>query len=215
MGIIRCVLPDINQAWMIFVLTGYRSQKMIISSFHRKRHFGRLKTTRTFNSVYIMLIKTFSKCPIISDHRFTIQENNVIIFKTPLFVRKDFIVLQNCLFVIIPLLYILKKFCVIDFLLSETHLFRCFLQDFSFCLVEFLKHLFLSILLVQITSLSSLFINGASFPLRIFFLRGACILTIFEKTIVRTKQFLSGLLALLEKSASLTSLRNFSSLKFL
>ena len=137
-GYIQCVLSYISDAWMIFVVIGYRFQRMIINSgFRRKRHFGMLKTT-----------KMFSKYPIISGHLFTIQENDVIIFKTSLIVWKGFIVFQNCWFVVTPLLVISEKCCVIDFFLSETHLSRYFLQDTSFSLVGFLKYLFLSLLLV-------------------------------------------------------------------
>ena len=50
-----------------------------------------------------------------------------LVSRHPLFVRKGFVAYQNCLFVIIPLLVVLEKCCVIDFFLSDTHLFCCFL----------------------------------------------------------------------------------------
>ena len=36
MVVIQCVLSDIKDTWMIFALTGYRSEKVIISRLDRK-----------------------------------------------------------------------------------------------------------------------------------------------------------------------------------
>ena len=148
-GYIQCVLSYISDAWMIFVVIGYRFQRMIINSgFRRKRHFGMLKTTRTFNNVYIMLIKMFSKYPIISGHLFTIQENDVIIFKTSFICWErlhsipKLLVCRNSF-----ISYLGKMLC--DRLSSERNTpISLFLQDISFSLVRFLKYLFLSLLLV-------------------------------------------------------------------
>ena len=68
--------------------------------------------------------------------------------KQPLLVRKGFIVFQNSLFVTIPLLVIVEKYCFIDFFLIKTHLFRCLLYSFSLTSVGFLINLILSLLLV-------------------------------------------------------------------
>ena len=59
------------------------------------------------------------------------------------------------MFVTIPLLVILEKYCFISFFRIETHLLRCLLCSFSLTSEGFLLNLFFSQLLVKIAFLRS------------------------------------------------------------
>ena len=69
--------------------------------------------------------------------------------------------LQNFVSVTTPSLEIFFKYFLIFFLLSDTHLFHCILDFFSFSLVEFLQKLIPNLYLVHIFFLRFLFIKVA------------------------------------------------------
>ena len=146
---------------------------------------------------------------------FSFLSITLLLFNKPLFTRKRLTKLQKLLFVTMLLLLMFWKYSFMHFLLRATHLFLCFLHRFWFSLVKFLKHLFLNLLLVWISFLRFLGIEGAWFPLMNFFCRGARLFTMLMKVLVRKSKFSFGSTVFRVMSQFLTLIRKLVLLNFL
>ena len=144
----RHIIFNFDYAKMIFILfDNVMWDYSLIKVFIVADYFFWFQATGLFYNVNMMRIKKFCQALVISYHLIISSKHIWLLSKQPLLVRKGFIVFQNSLFVNIPFLVILKKYCFIDFFLIETHLLRCLLYSFSLTLERFLI-IFFSLLLV-------------------------------------------------------------------